>query len=291
MMFGGSSSSAHNFANALVSLIQAMQNPKPKSAKCSSSVAMVAQTPKQIRRDQWNSKPKANFADNIIIDNHRDKNVFPLFNAMVATALPNWRSNEAAKKAVDKEHNTLKANSTWSPNPVEWDTVKREATAQNKTIHIGRVFIIVNVKGSELSVDLQKVKARIVFGGNNVQTNVWQQLAEFSDLGSSPAAMAAYRLAVGLGHRPGYRIEQADAEAAYLQSKLTGVPTYVELPLEIQTPEERLMKRPVRLLQMSLYGHPNSGTCWEKHLITQLLSVGFEAVELRVGKVALSIKL
>jgi hypothetical protein len=39
------------------------------------------------------------------------------------------------------------------------------------------------------------------------------------------------------------------------------------------------MKNPVRLLIKSLYGHPDSGTCWEKHLFKGLESVGFSAVE------------
>ena len=68
--------------------------------------------------------------------------------------------------------------------------------------------------------------------------------------------MSAYRLATALGHAPGKCIEQADAEAAYLQSVLTGTPTYVTLPYELQAPAERLMKNPVRLLIKTLYGHP-----------------------------------
>jgi hypothetical protein len=162
---------------------------------------------------------------------------------------------------------------------VEWSDVCAQAKTLGTIVHHGRVHIIVNIKGSELAIDLQKIKARIVFGGNNVTTNVWQQLAEFQDLGSSPAAMSAYRLATALGHAPGKCIEQADAEAAYLQSILTGTPTYVTLPYELQTPAERLMKNPVRLLIKSLYGHPDSGTCWEKHLFKGLESVGFSAVE------------
>ena len=198
---------------------------------------------------------------------------------MVATPLKGWRTNPAALAAVEVQHNTLKANNTWDPIPREWDDVCAEARLIGQTVHAGKVFIIVSVKGSELALDLQKVKARIVFNGGDVRTNFWSEVAQFDDLCSSPAAMAAYRLAVALGSGPGMTVQQADAEAAYLQADLVGVPTYVELPRELESAVGLGMRRPVHLLRKSLYGHPDSGTHWEKHLIVKLLNVGFTEVD------------
>ena len=75
----------------------------------------------------------------------------------------------------------------------------------------------------------------------------------------------------------------ADAEQAYVQALLTGTETWVCLP-----PEARVGKawkgwedpscKPVVRLRLALYGHPDSGTCWERHCDAHLKKVGFEPV-------------
>jgi hypothetical protein len=214
----------------------------------------------------------------ILKNGHREKNVFALFNAMVATPLKQWKSDPRALKALAEEHAKLIAAHVWDEKPLEWSEVSRAAREKGLLVHLGRVFAIMSVKGSELSPEMQKVKARLVFSGDNVSTNVWQQLAEFADLGSSPASMAAYRTAVALGCAPGMAVQQADAEAAYIQSMLSGTDTYVIIPTELQTPQERLMKNPVHRLRKALYGHPDAGTCWEVHCTKALTAAGFSAV-------------
>ena len=78
--------------------------------------------------------------------------------------------------------------------------------------------------------------------------------------------------------------ETADAEQAYAQSLLTGTETWVCLPPEARvgsvwnTPEVQKMKRPVVRLRLALYGHPDSGTYWERHCDAHLRSVGFEPI-------------
>ena len=64
---------------------------------------------------------------------------------------------------------------------------------------------------------------------------------------------------------PGHYGEQADAEQAYLQADFTGVETWIRLPEEAWLPEWKGMTCPVVRLEKALYGHPDSGTAWEKH--------------------------
>ncbi len=60
------------------------------------------------------------------------------------------------------------------------------------------------IKGSEFLEAEQKVKGRLVLGGDNVTTNHYEIEAQFGEASSSSAAMAAYRTPVLMGHRPGY---------------------------------------------------------------------------------------
>ena len=71
----------------------------------------------------------------------------------------------------------------------------------------------------------------------------------------------------------------ADAEQAYVQALLTGTETWVCLPPEARTTAAWKgcnLKRPVVRLRLALYGHPDSGTCWERHCDAHLRKVGFE---------------
>ena len=77
----------------------------------------------------------------------------------------------------------------------------------------------------------------------------------------------------------------ADAIQAYIQALLTGIACWVELP-EDAWPDEILarirklgLRRPMcRLRKAPLYGHPDSGTMWEKHCDTSVKSLEFDPV-------------
>ena len=70
----------------------------------------------------------------------------------------------------------------------EWSDVAREAASQGKEIHMGRLFGLCVQKGSELpdGDNRKKYKYRVVFGGNNILDQTWEQTV-FQSLGSSPA--------------------------------------------------------------------------------------------------------
>ena len=69
----------------------------------------------------------------------------------------------------------------------------------------------------------------------------------------------------------------ADALQAYLQADLgSKYPTWVLVPKELWPAHwhKEGYKRPMCLLKKSLYGHPESGGHWERHLNRALLGLG-----------------
>lgn len=92
--------------------------------------------------------------------------------------------------------------------------------------------------------------------------------AQFQYLGSAPATVEASTFCITKGWLPGNKIEQADAQQAYIQAKLGGTETWVEIP-EDGWPDEWKdsgppCKRPCARLMQALYEHPDSGTSWGK---------------------------
>ena len=73
----------------------------------------------------------------------------------------------------------------------------------------------------------------------------------------------------------GHKIQQADAEQAYTQSKLGGAPTYIFLPRDEWPEFGRVTRNPARALVSPLYGQPDSGGHWEQPCECHVLSKGF----------------
>ena len=207
------------------------------------------------------------------------------FSALVARPV-NRKERSATQKAqaaVQVEWDKLRKIGCWDESKVrEWRDVAREAKANKTKAHVGAIFDICVEKGSELPEGDKgrKFKGRVVFQGNRVKDENWD-VAMFSDLSSSPASMEAGKAADAVGLFPGNTVEQADAEQAYTQAKLSGSPTWVRLPKD-QWPaswKKANMVDPVCPLVLALYGHPDSGGYWERHCEAHLLSIGFTPIE------------
>ena len=240
-----------------------------------------------------NQPSRADFGD----DPHRVKSPKCTFGFPAAVARPvTRREYEGAntdpvtkKKALDArtaEWGRLKSKTVWLIKSVrEWDVVAREAREKQKKdpsyrIHMGRLFGLMVEKGAELPKNdpRRKFKYRVVFQGNRVVTQNWET-ALFQDMGSSPASMEAGKYVDCHGCLPGHDTEQADAEQAYVQADLEGTETWVWLPPEAWPDEwHGKYRKPVVRLVKALYGHPDSGTFWERHCDTRLQSVGFKPI-------------
>ena len=110
----------------------------------------------------------------------------------------------------------------------------------------------------------RKFKGRVVFQGNNVKGSnaAW---AGSQDLSSNPANMEASKVVDAYRLFPGNTVEQADAQQAYTQSELEGIPTWVRLPADARPASWAGYRDPACPLRLALYGHPDSGGFWERH--------------------------
>ena len=82
--------------------------------------------------------------------------------------------------------------------------MKEKASAENRRVHVGRVFGILVEKGSELKEDdpRRKYKARGVFQGSDVRDEDGHR-AVFNDLGAAPVSMPAGKIVDFYGLLPG----------------------------------------------------------------------------------------
>ena len=188
------------------------------------------------------------------------------------------RANPKAQQALDVEWEKLVKKNAWQYETVsEWKVIADKAKKSGKKVHVGKVFEICVEKGSELPEGdkLRKFKGRTVFQGNNVKDES-SDVALFSELGSSPATMEAGKAVDAYGAQPGFITQQNDGVQAYTQALWKGIETWVELPID-RWPKEWHGKfiRPVVLLRIALYGHPDSGGLWEQFCEAMLKLVGF----------------
>ena len=87
--------------------------------------------------------------------------------------------------------------------------------------------------------------------------------------------MAAAKMLDLVASLPGNRGGQTDAARAYTQALLQGTETRIRIPNDRWPPSWNKMRDPVVPLRLALYGHPDSGTFWERHCEERLLQKSF----------------
>jgi hypothetical protein len=113
--------------------------------------------------------------------------------------------------------------------------------------------------------------------------------AVYQDLSSSPTSMFDANMNLAYGAQPGYTTTAADAIRAYVQTLLKSTrETWVVIPYELWPKDGSWQKlgyqrkggqRPVCKLLKALYGHPESGAHWEKHLEAAIRKIGGHPVK------------
>lgn len=237
---------------------------------------------------------------------HRNKNspVVPWLALVTRTIDPKDPEfhSPGCKAALDSELKRLRAarkgEGVWDEKNVrEWSDVKKEADKSNMPVTRGRLFAIMGQKNYEIAQHLgllkgvsssdSPYKARVVYQGSNIQTSNKAPAHElFTEVSSSPSTMTSARVAMGTAALKGYLVRIRDAEQAYIQSYLRrpGAPKqYISLPRS-WWPEswfdpitkQPLYTDPVCELVLALYGHPESGAVWERHLSTILTKKGYK---------------
>ena len=212
-----------------------------------------------------------------------------IWTALVTRLIPSGSAefkSSGCQAALDKELSTLRKRMVWDESTVaEWS----DACKQGKCV-VGRVFAIMGEKGAEVTkpVEDRTYKARCVFAGNNVQTSSGQPAWElYQEVSQTPAAMQTVRAALAVAALRGFTPKVRDATQAYLQSRIDtpGRPTtWVRLPKAWWPATWGTKYRdPVVKLRLALYGHPESGALWDKHLGAILKALGWRKLEVHPG--------
>ena len=175
-----------------------------------------------------------------------------------------WHKHEGWETAIKNEVDGLLSNGVWSYDEVVPREELLSKARENKTlVNVGRLMTILSVKNHE-SPSLRKLKARIVFRGDDIRTQD-NTLAVLQEAKVNPTGLVGLNANLAYGCCKGCKSSQSDVIKAYTQSYLqTQVPTWVELPSELTPPEFAHIKRPCVKLIRALYGHPEAGWHWDK---------------------------
>ena len=190
-----------------------------------------------------------------------------------------------AMKAVQNEAGGLIQSGTWDLSTVRSkQQIAQECKDKGTTAHFGQLMTIASIKHHELPKEQQKRKGRIVYRGDITKDHTGA-LAVFAELSANPTSLTSARCNLAYGCLPGHTISQADAIQAYIQSYLKGsdtkgkpIETWITLPPELQPSSWKSLpfRDPVVKLVKALYGHPDSGGLWERHLKAALVKCGFQ---------------
>ena len=189
------------------------------------------------------------------------------------------RSCQEALDAVRAEADGLLSEGTWLTGTVtEFSDLVAKARADGKTIYIGDIMPICSIKHWETPA-LRKYKGRIVFRGDCVKDQDGAA-AVFQELSASPTTIHSANSNIAYGCIPGNKSTQADAIRAYVQSFLKSKhETWARIPPELWPKEWRgKYSRPTCKLVKALYGHPESGGHWERHLTDAIKAIGGKPV-------------
>ena len=86
-------------------------------------------------------------------------------------------------------------------------------------------------------------------------------------MSSRPTTIVSVNCAVAYGILPGHKLTAADAVKAYVQSDLNSKhPTYIDIPKHLCPKKWAHLKKPCFRPIKALYGHPEAGGHWERHL-------------------------
>jgi hypothetical protein len=222
------------------------------------------------------------------------ENVAAQIEAAVHKAVPRgeWKTNPKASEAIEKEGNALMDAGTWDFNTATFrDEIIEKARKTGKKVHLGDLLTTCTIKHWENPL-LHKYKGRICFRGDIVKDEFGAP-AVFQDLSSNPTSIHGANANMCYGAAPGHCTTQADAVRAYVQSLLKSMhETWVCVPPELWPKDGSLEakgfkpykeadrdRRPMCKLVKALYGHPESGGHWEKHLTDAIIAIGGRACE------------
>ena len=183
--------------------------------------------------------------------------------------------------AIRAEGEALVNCGTWDEDSViERSELIKVAKDYNQQIVLGDLLIIGSIKFYERAREYWKYKGRICYRGDCAidQNGAY---AVYQELSASPTGIHSAKSNLCYGCLPGHKTTQVDAIRAYVQTKLKSKhPTWIRIP-HLLRPKKwgRKYTAPMCRLVMALYGHPESGAHWEKHLTESIITCGGYALE------------
>ena len=158
---------------------------------------------------------------------------------------------------------------------IDKDKLLQRARDNNERIHLGDLLTLCSIKFAERAPEFWKFKGRICFRGDNVKDETGAA-AVFQEISASPTAIQAVNANMAYGCIPGHKSTTCDAVRAYVQSLLKSKhKTWVRIPKELWPPSWKgKFYAPMCLLDKALYGHPESGGHWERHLTEAIKDMG-----------------
>lgn len=176
-----------------------------------------------------------------------------------------WKGRPEALEAIRREKEGLLQEGTW----LESEIISKQEAMQRHpgTTHFGSLMVIVSIKGYEKDPSAWKVKARVVFRGDNVRDQDGLA-ATFQELhASAPSSIAGLNVVMAYSMIGSNVCTTSDCVRAYIQCLLKSKhPTFVLLPAELVPPNKRHIVQPCARLHKALYGHPESSAHWTLHL-------------------------
>ena len=199
-----------------------------------------------------------------------------------------WKSCKG-QDAIQKEMNEHESRGTWNLNSVmELDDLPASKKSKNQDVIIGSVHPILGAKAAEINKTVaaleaalaEELRCRIVFTAPGAKTaSGLDPKALYEVLGNAPITFQGSRALRAYAALKGWTISSRDAKSAYLQSKLNEpgeVETWVSLPAAYWPAHwHGKYKRPVVLLELSLYGHPKAGDRWDQRMCYCTGEAGF----------------
>ena len=261
--------SAPTCVSAMTTLVADERGSNTISGAENRSIRCVERSPTQ----QWPQSPQHR--------PHDQSPNRPLWCSLV-TRIVNMNSNEArckgAQDAIDKERDGIMSRGTFDmDHPRELADLMADRTVNEAMV--GRVFCILGKRNAEMTEEHQSWKARAVFQGNDIRTKSGVDAAQlFQEVANAPASFVASRCTLATAALRRLRVTFRDALQAFLQSRIDGkdrVQTYAELPkswwpdtwfADGSKRSQPLFRRPAVRMLLCLYGHPESGSIWEKDL-------------------------
>jgi hypothetical protein len=151
----------------------------------------------------------------------------------------------------------------------DWNYV-REASEVRKQFPDAvfvRLHPVMVVKGTELGPELEKYKARVVAGGNQILDAQGKKASPDAEMGYVlPPGLGGVRLVVAYGHSvKGGGVSMADVDAAYVQARLGGPTMWARSDPLLRPRGLRGFYDPVVPLWGALYGIPRAGWDWDQH--------------------------